>query len=560
MLLYHTDIALEDKVKLSVTFLLTHNIYIFLSISYSAMEDRDIIPPPPSVDVRNPAGGLLNRYDNTSLQVKVLCVGMYASGKSTFLNRWQTNLKTKTRTTINLDFYEKHVDGYFPIMLQPTPDPVVLDDCSGPPHSWTKVEFPSTTTAKGSAVTNQYLITQSNFDRVPSDSDFDSTIGSIGRQPSTLGARGSNSHSNTYATPAPASSSSNTTADYSQEGIANKNYRNPRYTDSVPNISKALMRAAEVAKKARATVNAEPTPDRFDVLQRATQKRPISEVDGVQVLSIYSLTRELGSLSGSGRFTTELYGLTQSLGDIKRTVRDPRQVAACQMNTNFGYSYYERRPLHVQCWDIQGQEHSRNMTRTYYADAFAALVFVDITRPASLADAVLWRGDIISKVFVKTASDASIEGKGGPSKASAIPPSRHGKGGRPANSGNTKEGSPGTSHGDAEEECPIPCWLVLNKCDLLDPKTHQFPSREAWQAQTSEYRDLDDFCARTGFVGWSLASGTRDINVNGTMERVIQMCCNQFPREIYRHSTKGKQPFLQPKQKPKQKKECCKFN
>ena len=586
--------------------------------------DYDIVPPPPSVDARNAAGGLLNRFDGANMQVKILCVGMYNTGKSTFLNRWQTNLKVKTRTTINVDFYERHVDGYFPVLLQESPDPSLIEQGDGasssaanPPSTaaanrWACVDFPIGSTSGGRSVpvpqqpsTNflsQPSLAGGRVSQSSSQTDLTECAegggslvagtplarhGSYQQQRSGSGllpqlsaesplapeAGGSADAWNPVTPTAIASTGANNFGG-GGDGIANKHYRNPRLFESSPNVLRALRRATEAAKKARASGD---STDRFTVLCRGTQRRPIAEVEGAQITSVYSITREMGLNSGAGRFTAELYGMSQLLADSRRTVRDPRQVLASAMNTNFGYTYYEKRPLHVQCWDIQGQEHSRNMSRTYYTDAMAALVFVDAGRPESLADAVLWREDIVAKVFVKTATDASIEAANlqqqqQQQSASAAmsrqrarrtnmqPPSVVG---RAANSAAANVlPSPFAGSGasyDREEEAQIPCWLVINKCDLLDPKTHQFPSRDSWDAQTGgAYKDLDDFCEKTGFIGWSFASATQNINVNGIMERVIQQCCNQFPREIHRFSTRGKQSMLQlPKPRPKQQKKCC---
>lgn len=74
------------------------------------------------------------------------------------------------------------------------------------------------------------------------------------------------------------------------------------------------------------------------------------------------------------------------------------------------------------------------------------------------------------------------------------------------------------------------------------PRTTSFRARIRGRRRVRSYKDFDDFCE----------------SVNGIMERVIQQCCNQFPREIHRFSTQGKQSMLQlPRPRPKQQKKCC---
>lgn len=56
--------------------------------------------------------------------------------------------------------------------------------------------------------------------------------------------------------------------------------------------------------------------------------------------------------------------------------------------------------IHLQVWDIAGQERFGSMTRVYYKDAIGAFVVYDVTRPKTFENVVKWKNDIDSKVQV----------------------------------------------------------------------------------------------------------------------------------------------------------------
>merc|ERR550517_1551132 len=56
--------------------------------------------------------------------------------------------------------------------------------------------------------------------------------------------------------------------------------------------------------------------------------------------------------------------------------------------------------LHVQLWDIAGQERFIGLAPTYYKHAVAAIVVFDITSMATLENAVKWKADVDDKVFL----------------------------------------------------------------------------------------------------------------------------------------------------------------
>lgn len=116
----------------------------------------------------------------------------------------------------------------------------------------------------------------------------------------------------------------------------------------------------------------------------------------------------------------------------------------------------------LQLWDVAGMERFRNMTRTFYQNSSGACVVVDIGNKATLKAAELWKQDVDAKVFV-----------------------------------------PGTNK-------PLPCLLVLNKCDLGD-------------GECGSDAEIQDFCNRNKFVGFIKASAQDGTGVNELFDRAITM-------------------------------------
>ncbi|CUG93116.1 ras-related GTP-binding protein, putative [Bodo saltans] len=190
----------------------------------------------------------------------------------------------------------------------------------------------------------------------------------------------------------------------------------------------------------------------------------------------------------------------------------PYRLAAPLVRDNFGPETEQRRAI-VKVWDIQGQEHSKTMTRGFYSGALGAMVFCELaSHTDSLDAAVLWKKDVDSKVWV--------------------------------------------SKGDGREE-KIPCWLVVNKYDVI--KDLPAPQCPTW----ATHQALDAFVKAHGFVGWSYASGLKGVNVLDTVRAAVSRCAERFPEEI-RNVASGAGPaasngilLQRPRKQAEKKRDCC---
>lgn len=102
------------------------------------------------------------------------------------------------------------------------------------------------------------------------------------------------------------------------------------------------------------------------------------------------------------------------------------------------------------------------MTRVYYKEAVGAFIVYDITRPPTFEAVQRWKNDIESKVFLPTDNDD-----------------------------------------------PIPCVLLANKCDLPD------------QINKSK-KEMDEFCTEQGFVGWFETSAKENKNIHEAVRFLVQ--------------------------------------
>lgn len=169
--------------------------------------------------------------------------------------------------------------------------------------------------------------------------------------------------------------------------------------------------------------------------------------------------------------------------EIKRSgsVLGAYRLTVPEVRKNFGPGTEVRRAI-VKVWDIQGQDSVMSLTRVFYAGAMGALVFCQLqSSTTSLDAAVRWKEDIDKKVLINRAGNGGTQ--------------------------------------------PIPCWLVVNKYDLLKDMT----APPEWATR----QKLDEFVIKYGFVGWSYASGFgKGVNVSETVAACVSRCVELFPQEI----------------------------
>lgn len=107
--------------------------------------------------------------------------------------------------------------------------------------------------------------------------------------------------------------------------------------------------------------------------------------------------------------------------------------------------------VRLQLWDIAGQERFGSMTRVYYKDAEGALLIYDVKREKTFESVMRWKTDIDTKVSLSDGSN-------------------------------------------------IPCLLLANKCDLVQPNE-------------MEEERLKEFAKQNGFIGFLYTSPKDNINI-----------------------------------------------
>jgi len=126
--------------------------------------------------------------------------------------------------------------------------------------------------------------------------------------------------------------------------------------------------------------------------------------------------------------------------------------------------------IHLQLWDIAGQERFGNMTRQYYKEAHGALIVFDTTRLQTLDAARKWKLDLDTKVTLPNSEE------------------------------------------------PIPAILLANKIDLFTPDETNLN----WGRSED---DMNRFCDETGFATWVETTATT--NHNG-----MEMACMRLTNLI----------------------------
>ncbi|ORC87552.1 putative ras-related protein rab [Trypanosoma theileri] len=167
-------------------------------------------------------------------------------------------------------------------------------------------------------------------------------------------------------------------------------------------------------------------------------------------------------------------------------------------------------PAIVKVWDIQGQESTKKMTRIFYTGAIAVLIFCEISSSSdSLANALSWKNDVEQKIFIPKTKWPNSTSR------------------NPVHQKQQKQQQEKQEKGESmekEEYANPPCWLVVNKYDLLS----LLPTPPLWASHTA----LDHWCAQHDFAGWTYTAGRRGINVEAVMQALIAEAVRRFPQQF----------------------------
>jgi Ras-related protein Rab-32 len=122
--------------------------------------------------------------------------------------------------------------------------------------------------------------------------------------------------------------------------------------------------------------------------------------------------------------------------------------------------YDERTIVRLQLWDIAGQERFGSMTRVYYKDAVGAFLVFDVNRPKTFESVLRWKNDLDTKVSLSDGSN-------------------------------------------------IPCLLLANKCDLVQPSE-------------TDAKMLEEFTKQHGFIGYLYTSPKDNINIEQAARLLVR--------------------------------------
>jgi len=116
--------------------------------------------------------------------------------------------------------------------------------------------------------------------------------------------------------------------------------------------------------------------------------------------------------------------------------------------------------VHLQLWDVAGQERFGSMTRIYYKNAVGAFIVFDVDDIKTWQGVSNWRDDIKEKLY-------------------------------------------------PEEDIPI--LLIGNKSDLLHDRSPCVP-----------FEEMEDFAKKNNFIGWKLTSAKDNENISESVHLLLE--------------------------------------
>eukprot|EP00731_Ephydatia_muelleri_P011018 Em0005g1604a len=79
---------------------------------------------------------------------------------------------------------------------------------------------------------------------------------------------------------------------------------------------------------------------------------------------------------------------------IRRNVQPEGSIGVAPIGVDYGMmtiQWNEETTVHLQLWNIAGQDRTGNMSRAYYRDAMGAFVVFDVTKESTLDSALRWK-------------------------------------------------------------------------------------------------------------------------------------------------------------------------